>query len=177
MISIKCDVDKSMTLGQFEPFQGDLKKRTPKDIKQLSDSLVTDGLLAPFYVWEHEGHNYLLDGHGRLAALTDLLLTDPDIAEQKFPYVAITADTETEARKALLSIVSSYGKVTKTGVAKFCAPMTTKPVNIPVYQKYNKPVVQKKKEVTSKIIRIQVPIDKEAELVEILSSVSYIKVL
>lgn len=178
MVQIKCDVKNSMPLGYFEPFQGDLKKRTPKDIEQLANSILTDGLLAPFYVWEHDGHNYLLDGHGRLAALTEIALRDKDVATQPFPYVSITADTEDEARKSLLAIVSSFGKVTKSGVMKFVAPMNIKPAEVPVFQKYNKPVVQKvQKEVTHKIIRIQVPIDKEAEVVEILSSVSYIKVV
>lgn len=45
--------------------------------------------------------------------------SDHEIASQTFPVVYVDAETEEEARKALLQITSSYGKVTGWGVKEF----------------------------------------------------------
>jgi ParB-like chromosome segregation protein Spo0J len=80
MIDIKCKTNDTLKIGQVQPFQGDLKKRTEKDTEDLACSILRDGLLMPFVVWRHDSINSLLDGHGRLNALNDLLYFDNDIA-------------------------------------------------------------------------------------------------
>lgn len=179
MISILCDTPDKVTLGELIPFQGNLKKRTTGDIKSLAGSIQSEGLIMPFAVWkDNTGRNILLDGHGRLAALTELALTDTDVASQQFPVLYITADTEDEARKHLLQITSSYGRFNKQGVIKFCA--TIPEYKAPAINKYvhNKKVKRETVEhKTTAIIRIEVPADKEAEVRDLLMQVSYIKVL
>ena len=93
MINIKCSAPDKLKLSTLVPFQGELKKRTEKDVKALADSIMQDGLLMPFAVWQHNGQNYLLDGHGRLAALTDIALVDNSVVDQKMPVIIINADT------------------------------------------------------------------------------------
>lgn len=179
MIRIMCSAPETIKLSSLKPFQGDLKKRTDKDIKALAASITAEGLLMPFAVWTTEnGDNMLLDGHGRLAALTELALQDNEIAEQKFPCVKVVASSEENARKALLQITSSYGKITKEGAVKFCAtipeyraPSINKYVHVPVAR------IKKEKQKTESIIKISVPTEKEAEVKKLLSEVSYIKVL
>ena len=179
MIQIKCTAPDMINISSLKPFQGDLKKRTDKDIKALADSLSTEGLLMPFAVWQAPTNEYLLlDGHGRLAALKELADTDKDIQEQEYPCIKISAESEVEARKALLQITSSYGKITKEGAIKFCA--TIPEYKAPSINKYvHKPVARIKKETqkTVSVIKITIPTDKVEDVKALLSQVPYIKVM
>lgn len=178
MINIKCSAPDKVMISSLVPFQGDLKKRTEKDIRSLADSLREDGLLMPFAVWKHKDQNYLLDGHGRLAALTELALEDNDIVKQKMPAIFIDAETEDEAKKALLQITSAYGKVTKDGAFKFTASIPE--YRAPAINRF----VHKKVAVRTtadrpvgSLIRIRVPSDKEEAVRRLLAQVEYITVL
>lgn len=179
MINIMCSAPAVVKLSDLKPFQGDLKKRTDKDVKALATSIQTEGLLMPFAVWTTEsGDNMLLDGHGRLTALNELATKDAEILEQKFPCIRVTAASEEDARKALLQITSSYGKVTKEGAVKFCATIPTyhaPSINRYVHNTTKKP--RKEKQAVNAVIRIAVPLDKEASVRDLLSQVDYIKVL
>ena len=179
MIAIKCNVDNAMKLTDMEPFQGDLKKRTTKDVRNMQRSLLKEGLLMPFVIWQHDGKNYLLDGHGRRQALLDLAELDTDISKQTFPYLLIQAETEDEAKTALLEITSSYGKITKQGAIKFTSTMSVMPVTPSVIKfvehKTSTPVSAPV--VTDTIIRVRVPMDKADEVTKIFNSIAYITVL
>jgi hypothetical protein len=160
----------------MQPFQGNLKKRTDKDIDDLKQSILTDGLLMPFALWQHDDILHILDGHGRYAALIKFALEDPSILNQQFPAVIVEAEGEIEAQKALLQIVSTYGKITKIGLAKFAsgvldykAPVLTK-LAPPV--KYKPPV-----EASFEVIRIKVPKEISIKVREILKGVQGVEVL
>lgn len=133
MVVINCSSDSWLKLTDMVSFQGSLKKRTDEDIRKLSDSLLNEGLMMPFAIWKRGNENLLLDGHGRKEALIKLAAADPSILAIDWPVVYVGADTEEDARKALLQISSSYGKVTKSGLKQFC-------VSIP---NYVAPVMQK----------------------------------
>lgn len=180
MFSIKCESKDKAKLHDLVPFQGDLKKRTPQDIQELKQSIMTEGLLMPFAVWMHEDKNYLLDGHGRLQALTELAVEHPDmnILMIDFPCIFISAETEMDARKALLQITSSYGKITKQGVKQFTvsipgyvAPSIKKFVAKPEKAKVTAPKSDKT------VIRIRVDNDKAPQVFDILRQMSFIEVL
>lgn len=180
MIRVMCSdaVKATIRLHELVPFQGDLKKRTEKDIKALADSLKEDGMQMPFVVWSSKDGNMLLDGHGRLAALTELALQDNEVASQDYPVIYIEADNEEQARKSLLQITSSYGRITKQGAVKFCATIPN--YKAPAINKFvHKPLQRQKTEVpkTEAIIKISVPVDKEGQVRELLKQVNYIKVL
>lgn len=121
MVPINCESEKTAKLTELVPFQGKLKRRTDAELTSLARSLTQEGLMAPFFVWEHDGKKYLLDGHGRLEALTRISMLDPTVLEQEWPVVVVHAEDEAGARKALLQIVSSYGKLTKPGLKQFTA--------------------------------------------------------
>lgn len=178
MIKIMCQTPEVIRLGKLTPFQGDLKRRTSKDVMSLANSIKDEGLLMPFAVWRHEGVNSLLDGHGRYQALTELALQDNEIATQDFPVIYIEAETEEQAKKSLLQITSSYGKITKEGAIKFCSSIPS--YKAPAINKFvhKKPVVHKMPEQKSEqVIRIAVPNDKAQAVLDLFKSVSYIRVL
>lgn len=174
-----CTAKDTVKLSTLVPFQDNLKKRTAKNITDLAQSLQDDGLLMPFAVWKHDDKNYLLDGHGRLAALVELALKDPSlISNVDYPCIYVSADTEEEARKALLQITSSYGKITKEGAEKFT--QTIPGYKAPSINKilYRQAHVKKVPSISiDSLIKIKVPKDKEQEVRELLSKVEFITII
>lgn len=179
MIAVMCHTTNSLKLDELVAFQGDLKKRTNKDVTALAVSIQREGLIMPFAVWKDaEGNNKLLDGHGRLEALTKLIPLDNDISTQGFPVIYIDAENEDAAKKSLLQITSSYGKITKQGAVKFCASIPE--YRAPAVNKFvHKPVKRPRKEKpdTEVIIKIAVPLSYEKQVREILSSTAGIRIL
>ena len=181
MINIKCSAPDKVKLTELKPFQGDLKKRSDKDVDALASSITNDGLIAPFMVWRNKDkENVLLDGHGRLAALTLLASRgNVDILTQDFPCVYVEAESEDEARKALLQITSQYGKITKQGAANFCISIPN--YTAPSIAKFTRPAKAKPQfdveEKKTSIIKLRVPSDKVLEVKALLSQVSYIELL
>ena len=176
MIEIKCVTQDKALLTDMVPFQGELKKRTDKDIEALAESLSTDGLLMPFALWRHEDKLYILDGHGRLQALVRLSLTDPTILQGEYPIILIEAETEDDARKALLQITSTYGKFNRNGILQFAAPIIN--YKAPILAKVNKvPVAYTPIEDEYVIVRIKVRKDLVKDLSKKLTDVNGVEVL
>lgn len=182
MILIRCDVKDGLFLKDLVPFQGKLKKRTDSDIEALASSIKAEGLLMPFVVWPHEGKNLLLDGHGRRLALEEIAKGDPDVYEKPLPVVFVDADTEEEARKALLQITSSYGKVSKWGVREFTksipeyrAPVLDSFRRVPARRRA-KGAVNKEADNGEAEIKIMVRRDKVEAVLALFKQVEYIRV-
>ena len=181
MLKINCESDATLKLTDMVAFQGNLKKRTDEDISALQESLKTEGLMMPFAVWKHEGKNYLLDGHGRKEALIRMATATPELLNAEWPVVYVNADTEDEARKALLQITSSYGKITKAGVKQFCVSIPN--YKAPVINKFVTKSVPVKKQVAEKsaptktIIKIRVDSDKVEQVRSILKEFAFIEVI
>ena len=180
MVRIMCEGVKSFAkLADMLAFQGNLKKRTDKEIDELAQSIKTEGLLMPFAVWPSNDGYKLLDGHGRIAALKKLAVDDKDILEQKLPIILIEKPTEEEARKALLQITSSYGKITKKGALEFVKTIPT--YSAPAINKFvkyqHKPVAHQAKDNGMAVIKIQVPVAKAEEVKAVLKQIPEIKVL
>ena len=72
MIEIKCKGADLLPLDAIEDFQGGLKKRGKKEIDLIIKSIERFGFSFPFFIWNGSGHNYCLDGHGRIQALGEL---------------------------------------------------------------------------------------------------------
>ena len=182
MIKINCETKDTVKLTDMTPFQGSLKKRTEQDIEDLKQSLITEGLMMPFAIWVHEDKKYLLDGHGRKEALTRLAVDDVGLLSVDWPCIYIEAMTEDDARKALLQITSSYGKVTKSGYKQFCVSIPN--YKAPVIAKFMpKPVkvknIDKAKQpnATKTIIKVRVSNDKVVQVLDIFKQFDFIEVL
>lgn len=183
-MEIKCTTKDTIKLTECVPFQGNLKKRTSQDIAELKDSLLREGLLMPFAVWDHDDKKYLLDGHGRKEALVQLAVEDANLLNVDWPCIYIKADTEDDARKALLQITSSYGKITKTGVKQFTvsipdykAPSIAKFVAKPVTKKVGEVDPVQRPNQDKVILKVSVTKDKVSEVKKILEQFDFIKVL
>jgi hypothetical protein len=176
MITLKCSTEDSMLITAMTPFQGDLKKRTPQDIADLADSLVTEGLLMPFVLWQDGDDSFkILDGHGRYEAIIRIALRDSSVLTQVFPCILVKVADETEAKQALLQIISTYGKVTRKGIVHFAS--TVPNYKAPVIKSVAaKPVKMKPPESDLVIVRVRVPRDKVTQLTQLLKQVSGLEV-
>lgn len=176
MITCKCKTEATLLLKDMTPFQGELKKRSKKDLEALGASLKSDGLLMPIAVWAHEDKMYILDGHGRREALLHLAITeDAGILEQRFPVLVIEAESDEQARKSLLQISSSYGRVNRQGLLDFTAPLID--YHAPIIRKYHKTVVLDRQEADRVVIKISVPKEKAGQIKQILGSTDGVIVL
>jgi hypothetical protein len=176
MIKIKCESAQTTTLSAMIPFQGELKKRSEKDIAELKESLLNEGLLMPFALWATGDKHYILDGHGRRQALLSLALTDDTISTQQFPCIFIEASDENTARKALLQIISSYGKVSKAGLVQFTAPIVG--YKAPIIKRVTEPPTIKTTIKDDRVIvKIKVPMENAAQLTALLAQVDWVEIL
>jgi hypothetical protein len=115
-INIKCNTGQTLSFSEITPFQGNPKKRTKDDIENLKAKILEMGFSFPIFVWQTD-KNYCLDGNGRLEAIG--LLKEEGYELPDFPVVLIDAADENEAREKLLQLNSSYGMITKDGLAEF----------------------------------------------------------
>jgi len=103
-------------MGSLEIFQGNLKKRTVEDYRKIKSSILKHGIVAPLFVWQNNGHNWVIDGTGRIEALTWM---DGEFVIPDLPVVYIRAKDEADAKEILLKISSQYGKVSQKGFEDF----------------------------------------------------------
>ena len=190
MIKINCVTKDTLKLTDMVPFQGNLKSRTKQDIVDLTESLKNEGLMMPFAIWKkpleqnpdepaETVHNlFLLDGHGRKQALVQMAVDEPELLNVEWPVIYVEAADEDSARKALLQITSSYGKVTKQGYKQFCVSIPD--YKAPVIQKFvSKPVKQvKAPKVSDKVVlKVRVSRDKLDQIKEVFAQFDFIEVL
>jgi hypothetical protein len=114
-IKIQCDTKLYLQLENLNEFQGALKNHGNKE--KLKKQILEQGFSAPIFVWKNNAKYYILDGHGRASALQDLKQSGYKIPD--LPCVEIFAKTKLEAKKKLLSYVSSFGKVEGAGLYQY----------------------------------------------------------
>lgn len=120
-IKITCRGADSLPLDAIEDFQGNLKKRSLKDIDLIIKSIEKYGFSFPFFVWNGSGHNYCLDGHGRIQALCEM--RKRGVSLPLFPVAYIEAKDDTEAKQKLLRLNSQYGQMSIDSVLEFAEGM------------------------------------------------------
>jgi len=124
-IRIECQADNALPLAELTEFQGNLIKRTDKDIENLKARLLEVGFSYPFFIWQNNEINYCFDVYGYIPALKSLEEDGYELPEE-FPVVFIYADDEIEAKKKLLQAASSYGVITQTGLTELTDGMEIK---------------------------------------------------
>jgi hypothetical protein len=116
-ICIQCNAGNTLPLNELVDFQENLIKRTAQDVKNCKDRLVEAGFSYPFLVWKAD-KNYCFDIRGEIFALKTLESEGYELPTG-FPVVYIDAVDEKEAKEKLLQANSSYGVITREGLAEF----------------------------------------------------------
>lgn len=116
-MEVKCKTQHTLPLEELTEFQGNLKERDNTDIGKIVKSIKKHGFSFPFFVWNQDAINHVLDGHGRLKALQQMVAQGENIPE--LPIVYVDCRDEADAKELLLKLNSQYGKMTAESIKDF----------------------------------------------------------
>jgi ParB-like chromosome segregation protein Spo0J len=116
-IRIACEGARTLPIATLKEFQGELKSLSADNFERLKKEIIERGFSAPFFVWQNDQTNYLLDGHQRFRTLKAMAKEGYEIPD--LPVVLIDAKNKKEAKHKLLSYASQYGKIETQGLYEF----------------------------------------------------------
>ena len=64
-VQIRCAAAVNIDLAKLTPLQGELKELSDVNFEKLKQSILKHGITFPFFVWQSDGENYILDGTQR----------------------------------------------------------------------------------------------------------------
>jgi hypothetical protein len=117
-IIVKCKGAANLSIDSLTELQGDLKSLSDDNYEKLKRQIIDMGFSAPFFIWQNEEKNSILDGHQRLKTLKKMR-DEEGYTVPKLPVVYVEADNEVQAKKKILGLVSQYGEITFEGLDKF----------------------------------------------------------
>lgn len=116
-IQVKCSAAVNLALADLKPLQGDLKELSEKNFEKLKKSILKHGITFPFFVWQSDSANFILDGTQRDRVLIKMAEDGYDIPP--LPCALIEAKDRKEAAEKILLISSQYGKMTNNSLEQF----------------------------------------------------------
>ncbi len=108
VLKIKCEGTQYIDFHELQEFQEEIKQSTQEDLNKLKAE-ITKGFKLPFMIWKYQKKWWILDGHQRKKALTQLEKEGWYIP--KLPAVAIQAKTKKEAKQNVVLFISQTGEV------------------------------------------------------------------
>ena len=116
-VRIECQGAKNLALDTLYPTQDQLKELSQENYAKLKNEILSEGFCFPFFVWQHEGINKILDGHHRRLVL--LKMQEEGYNVPDLPCAVVNAIDEKDAAKKLLAVTSQYAKITDQGLYEF----------------------------------------------------------
>lgn len=105
----------------FQPRE--LKKSTKIQKQKIKSSIVDNGIVAPFFIWEKGGVIRILDGHGRDEILREIELEGVRKVPDRLPGVWIEVKNREEAVKLVLIYNSHYANIQQLALDDFIKDM------------------------------------------------------
>jgi ParB-like chromosome segregation protein Spo0J len=118
-IEIRCTAAVNLEVAELTPLQGGLKELSDASFEKLKQSILKHGITFPFFVWQSEGENYILDGTQRDRVLKRM--ADDGYEIPPLPCALIQAKDRQEAAEKILLISSQYGRMTEWSLQDFLA--------------------------------------------------------
>jgi len=118
-IAIRCTAAVNLELSDLTPLQGGLKELSDANFEKLKRSVLKHGITFPFFIWQSESENYILDGTQRDRVLTRMAEEGYEVPP--LPCALIQAKDRKEAAEKILLISSQYGKMTERSLEDFLA--------------------------------------------------------
>src|SRR5262250_1941710 len=118
-VQIRCKAAVNLDLDQLTPMQGDLKELSQTNFNKVKQSILRHGITFPFFVWQNEGKNYILDGTQRDRVLLKLVAAGYQCPP--LPCGLIDAKHKREAAEKILLTSSQYGRMTEGSLDEFLA--------------------------------------------------------
>src|SRR6266550_3511947 len=118
-VQIRCTAAVNIDLAKLTPLQGELKELSDANFEKLRKSILKHGITFPFFIWQSEGKNYILDGTQRDRVLKRM--SDEGYGIPLLPCALIQAKDRREAAEKILLISSQYGHMTEESLDQFLA--------------------------------------------------------
>src|SRR5215467_5116569 len=118
-VQIRCKAAVNLGLADLTPMQGDLKELSHSSFNKLKQSILRHGITFPFFVWQSEETNFILDGTQRDRVLLKLVADGYQCPP--LPCALIDAKDKREAAEKILLISSQYGRMTEESLDEFLA--------------------------------------------------------
>src|SRR5215813_8965958 len=116
-IEIRCQAAVNLNLTDLTPLQGGLKELNDANFEKLKQSILKHGITFPFFIWQSDDKNYILDGTQRDRVLKKM--ANDGYVIPPLPCALIEAKSRKEAAEKILLISSQYGRVTDEGLYEF----------------------------------------------------------
>lgn len=123
IIPVRCAYSHLLPIDTLNDLQRQSKNRTELMLQRLRTSILELGFAFPMFFWrDRKGQVWVLDGHGRLHVLKQLLAEGyrfvlPDGGDTvHVPALEIQARNKKEAYQLLLALNSRYGYFTEDGL-------------------------------------------------------------
>jgi len=117
IVQIRCKAAVALDLANLMPLQGDLKELSESNFNKLRQGILRHGITFPFFVWQNDSKNYILDGTQRDRVLTRM--AEEGLTIPQLPCALIEAKDRKEAAEKILLISSQYGKMTNNSLEEF----------------------------------------------------------
>ena len=118
-VQIRCAAAVNIDLAKLTPLQGELKELSDANFEKLKQSILKHGITFPFFIWQSDGENYILDGTQRDRVLKRM--ADDGYQVPALPCALIDAKDRREAAEKILLISSQYGHMTEESLDEFLA--------------------------------------------------------
>lgn len=110
----------TLTLEELKGYEvNKLKDTTKRNVGDLKQTLIKDGLLMPIAIWQKG--KFVTDGAQRLHALSMLEYEGWKVAG--VPYFIVEAESRKEAKKQAMLISSRYAPITEESAADYLIDM------------------------------------------------------
>lgn len=116
-ITINCKAATNIKLQELTQLQGDLKQLSENNFEKLKASILKHGITFPFFVWQNDGANWILDGTQRDRVLKKMAEEGYEVPP--LPCALINAKDKREAAEKILLISSQYGKMSNDSLSAF----------------------------------------------------------
>jgi ParB-like nuclease domain len=116
-IRITCKAAVTIDLADLQPLQSNLKQLSQRNFEKLKRSILRRGICFPFFAWQHEGKNWILDGTQRDRVL--LKMQEQGYMIPRLPVALVEAKDRKDAAAKILLISSQYGKMSEQSLEEF----------------------------------------------------------
>lgn len=106
---------QNFPIKSLKDFQGNLKKLSPINYQKLRDRILELGFSEPVTIFQHDGKNYLLNGHQRVRTLRKMRREGYEVPSE-IPCSIASIETPEEAKKVLLALTSQFGVILDTAL-------------------------------------------------------------
>ena len=119
-INIKCKGSTEVNIDDLQDVQGEVKFLPSENLQKLLTSLEKNGFCEPFVIWREnqESKPVVIAGNQRLKAIKKARELGW-LLPLGFPAVEVEAENLQQAKKILLSLASTFGRVDKHHLEHF----------------------------------------------------------